>query len=384
MNGRILLAGAPDGPTWSYTVDLDGDGSSDADGTLESGEQEDLTYRFKSPGIHLVRIDLRTGGRIERVERYVVVNDPGFLRSVSSFSMPEENSRSSFEGIAVSEVLNRLYLGEATERRIHMLSLDDFRLLGVADNLGSRNTLEGFAFDDTEQKLYVLDKSSNLQVFDGLTLVRGQEYPIGQAQHFIALTPMSVLWVSTPALIAWDDQMARTVLDDSLGVLHFDLFVEGEKILFSSYDGEISRVGVADAAGHLAWRTPLRAGLFAHVVAFSPEADFAYVLASLSHQRWKFLRLDVSNGTLDYEMDLGPCESACWAGAANPFARTAHGRFVVVPTYAGAFFIDTDLHLPRYRTPEPGWRFCCDVAAVGDDRLVFANGMVVQIDASFP
>jgi hypothetical protein len=335
--------------------------------------------------VHPVRVEFRTGGRVERVDRFVVVNDPGFFRSVSSFHVPRENPNSGFEGIAVSEDLNRLYLGEATEPRIYMLSLDDFRLLGVAENLGPRNTLEGFAFNETEQEVYVIDKSSNLQVFDGLTLVRTREFRgFAQAQHFIALTPMSVLWVSTPALVAWKDEMARTVLDDSVGVLHFDLYEEGEKILFSSYDGMISRVGVAGAAGSIAWQEPLRAGLFANVVAFSPDARFAYVLASFNNQRWWFLRFDVMNGALDYEMDLGPCESQCWGGAANPTARTAAGRFVVIPTFAGAYFIDTDLHLPRYRTPEPGWRFCCDVAAVGEDRLVFANGMVVLIEASFP
>lgn len=392
LSGSLVLTSRSPKDTWAYEVDFEDDTTMDAHGELSSENTVSVPFNLTVPGVYPVSISFVHPDTTILLTRYIVVNDLDVFGDIHRVQVPRANPNTGFEGVAVNPELNRIYVGEAFQRRVLMLSLDSTELLAVADNLGPGNTLEGFAISEEEQNLHVIDKSHSLHVFDGLTLESLLHIPqFGAAEFFIEITADGTLWASFPGLVAWQNGDTRTVLSSSSGIWHFDVFGENERILIINLDPIVEHgvsspgIGVIDENGALQWHTSVDEDFIPWVVAFSPDGQFAYVLGFTLSRVWKFMLLSGIDGSLQYEMRLGACSTFCFGGAANPITQTTDGRFLVIPTDAGVYFIDTLIHLPRFRSPGPPSDFCCNVAAIaGTSRLLFVTTELVFLEFQPP
>lgn len=351
-----------------------------------------IPFNLTAPGVYSVFITFDHQDTSVQLTRYIVVNDPDAFGEIRRVQVPRANPNSAFEGVAVNAALNRIYVGEAMERRVLMLSLDSTELLAVADNLGPGNTLEGFAISENEQNLYVIDKSHSLQIFDGLTLERIHHIPqFGAVQFFVEVTSQGTLWASFPGLVSYQNGDIRTVLSSSSGIWHFDIFGESDRIVFINRDPIADHavaspgIGVITGSGSLQWHTAVDADFIPWVVAFSPDAQWVYVLGYTQSRIWKFMLISGLDGSLQYEMRLDACSTFCVGGAANPLAHIANGRFIVIPTDAGTYFIDTQINLPRFRAPLPPSDTCCNVASIpGTSEIVFVTTELLFLEFNPP
>lgn len=383
LSGSLLLLNRSLDNRWTYEVEFEDDTAIDAQGTLSTQSAVSIPFSFTTPGIYPVSISFAHQDTTIGLTRYIVVNDPEAFGATRRVQVPRANPNSGFEGIAVNADLNRIYVGDAMHRTVLMLSLDSTELLAVADNLGPGSTLEGFAISEDEQVLYVIDKSHSLHIFDGLTLERIHHNPqFAAVTFFIEVTAQGTLWASVPGLVSYHNGEIRNVLDHSTGIWHFDVLGENERIVFINrlplVDQAVSSggIGVIAEDGTLQWHTPVDLETFfiPQVVAFSPNGQSVYVLGYTRSRTWKFILLSGIDGSLQYEMNLDDCSTFCTAGAANPVAYTADGRFVVIPTDGGTYFIDTLINLPRFRAPLIPSDTCCNVASIpGTTELLFVT-----------
>jgi DNA-binding beta-propeller fold protein YncE len=399
LEGRLVLTPAPEAGEVTYEVDLDGDGRIDEAGVLRLGVS--LPYRFDEPGVYTLTVTLTEGsaGRVER--RRVIVNDRiragGLARRIVPSPVEDESHFSTVEGIAISPDGGTLFTSDWHEGHLRAFDIDSGQEIWRIDLFGERENENSVG--PSQAGLAVSPDGSNLYLDLGESLGRIDLRPgatlaidtlLVSTEHYtsIRVDPGGTVFLGGWGGVARLDPAAEAVAaayetTDGLG---FALSTTGDAVAFTSHTDPEIRVLDAATLG-VAWTLDVPgSGNFPVAAAFSPSGHRLYVLV-LVGSSWRLWVIDPVQRRLLADEMIHRSDGNVgypWAvGAGRPTATTRDGRYVVFSTLEGAFFVDTVLDLPRYRTPElpTGEPLgCCNVvAAPGGDRLYFANREVDEI-----
>lgn len=382
--GEIVLtpsAGTVSGNAWRYSIELDSDGRADAAGEVRS--RVVVPYRFETPGPHRIEVVLTRGAERQEIEEFVVVNDPSALEVVGALDLPV--GEGFLTGIAVDRRGEHVYVAGTFRDPGPLFSVNAATM--TLEGFGSldQGVTEGLSAAPDEDLLYAVSKEGDFEVISIPGMERVAFFdPLPVQFHVLALPGRRAYaggWGFT--LI---DTETGAILEEMPGLLYseFALSPNGTRIgLLSSGRGGIPDELFMLTASDLEtiWRTDLRAlnsldlpadeFVRSDAIAFSSDGDRLYVTRFTSATagtsgsgRWEFLVLDARDGRLVRKLTLGyGCSIAHCQAIANSTALSADGRWAAMVTGVGTFFIDRELDLPLYRTPDDILTYCCNVAA---------------------
>lgn len=374
VEGELVLT-PPDGETaWSFAVDLDADGAfDDASGVV--GAERRLPYRFTEVGLHPVRVRFEGVGSTVDIERRVVVNDPDAFVVERRLTFDRDAARP--EGIAVTRDGRHLFVGGGFVRVVFGLDADD---LSIVNRRSLRaletNTLEGLALSPDEDRLFVFNKRGTITALSVPELEILRHLPqTSSSDFFIEVLDDRRVAVSGrgEAVTIVDVETAGvTARRELTGAWDIEPSPDRGSLAVVTRDfAANSRIEVLDVATlEPRWAISLARQAALTSVAFHPSGERVYALGFDEAAYWLFV-VDAADGTVVRETRIEPRGDNGVSGVANPTATTQDGRFVIFPTDLGAYFVDTELDIPRYRfsgrvVESPPPRLvdvgCCNVA----------------------
>lgn len=354
---------------WIYEVDLDEDGQIDESGRVDEGVS--LFYRFEAPGAHRIRVFLELEGQRFRADRIVVVND------TSPFRLRRTGGVQEAVGIAVDTALGFFYVAQRHELlEVDETTLQITRRLEFGDEIGN------VAIAADGSRLFVaLGRLLASVALPDFSLLQRSSLP-EHAQTILGLEGTKAIIGSHGSIILMD---TRTGTEEQRrqfsGVRHTAFSPDRASIAISTFDFHSAAILLIDLAEFTTiWSVELDPDLVQPAaISFSSRGDRVYVLDRGPERR--LVVLEARTGRLLRNIIVGDgCgPNLCHHTNDHPSATFFNERFVVFPTEIGAYFVDTDLDLPRYRLnpgdDEHNPRGCCAVAASGaGDSVLIAGG----------
>lgn len=386
LDGELVLT-PPEGEVeWAFSVDLDDDGIFNDGSGVVAGEQR-IPYHFTEVGLHPIRVRFeRARFRID-VEQMVAVNDPNAFIIEQRRTFHPDSARP--EGIAVTGNNEFLFVGGGFFRVVFRLSTED---LSTGRNVSLRgldtNTLEGLDLSPSEDRLFVFNKRGTITVLSVPELQLLNHSPkISSSDFFIEAVDERTVAVSGRG-------NALTLVDVDSGTIvarreipqtwDIELSPDRDRIVVVTRDfGPTSQIQLLDASTLAPfWISSLPRQAALTSVAFHPSGERIYAFGLDNLAYWLFV-VDSADGTLLREIRIESRGDNQVSGVANPTATTHDRRFVIFPTDLGAYFVDTELDIPRYRftgrvvgSPPPTLVDvgCCNVATPeGTNAIYFVN-----------
>jgi hypothetical protein len=366
---------------WSFSVDLDANGSVDAAGQVGNGA--DVPFEFTTPGIHRVRVELSLGGQRFQTERLVIVNDLAASEVVRTVAIPpRDEPEPSLEGIAIGQGSTglELYVAMAFAKRV--FRLDPVTLEVQAEiSLASENlnTLEGMDLDPAGEALYVVSKSHRLITLTAPDLTVESILPVDGAAFTVHAMSLGVALTGGEGSISIVDTREGTILNSRLilGAVNFAVASDETALalILRPDDGprfiRFLRVPEFTDIG----TTVLPLGFEPSVLSFEPSGELLYVLGGTSESA-QFIAIDAASLQIVFEQPLEGPPGAFRLTIANAHATSLDGRFVVFPSLHGAYVVDTSVDLPLLRIPLG----CCNVAASPTtNEFYFANFLPPEV-----
>jgi len=398
VEGELVLTPAENGPVWDFAVDLDGDGAfDDAEETVD-GERR-VPYRFTEVGLHPVAVRFERPGTRVTVERMVAVNDPDAFALDGRIDLDD---RANTQGIAITGDNRHLFVGGSTTGNLLRLDSSD---LSVLDEVSFLALPRELALSPEDERLFVQTKRSDMRVFsvpdlELLHTVRVLNIAEGAGvqsfvetldeRHVIVSGDVSVLRVDVES----DSVIAGRPRFDDLG-FPWDIALSPDRrsvALLTGLRVDPNQVHLLDATTlENVWMSEISRPVILSAIAFHPSGQWIYAFGFddrfvVEEQAYWLFVLRADSGEITDRIRIEPVEPFAEPSVANPSAITHDGRFAVFPTRQGAYFIDTELHLPRFRLDNESVGFtgigrigCCDVATpAGANAVYFANSLDVH------
>lgn len=358
VEGTLFLTPPPGSANWRYSVDLNEDGTPDHEGIL--GLRIGFRYRFVQSGIHSIRSVL-TGPDEHRqdVESLVVVNDEGPVHIIAANRvLPLDPMWVSFEGITTSHAGDALYVANYSGGSLHRLDPATLSVTGVIEEMSY--SIEGLAVSPLDSFLFATYKYTHAAVVDL------QDFEIERFQERAGVGGFFIHEVDERrALLGGGNQLSlvdmrsgeiinvfRAPGDDATYTWHFDVDAEGRRAAVIALEDPVA-IHIVDLALMESVATiPLGPMDHPRLVGFDPSGTRLYVMGYTENGEALFVAYDVDTGATIRSLRLG--RSYCGYCVANPTATIRSGRFVAFEWGGGAYFVDTELHLPRYATPLVG------------------------------
>jgi hypothetical protein len=380
LEGWLEIRAAEGATGIEYAVDLDEDGRPDELGALGLGVG--MPYRFNDPGFHTIDVTLRQAGREAHLKRRLAVNDPDAVPDL--VPVVEGNIQLGSDGIALSSDGRRLYTTDAFQGFLRATNLDTGSELWSIDlrNTDTNPSIHG----PSRSGLVVSDDGSTLYVGLGdylgaidLTIEppRMDSLPVGDVLHpRLELGPEGTIFAGPWEGILRIDPESVTVLArrDIANGSTFAVSPTRDQVALADFDGGVELLDGRTLT--LLWRQELT-GETPLVAAFSPDGTAVYVLT----WEYKLWTLRAEDGSVRAAHVVGVDDRISdyhGVGHGHPTAISKNGRYVVLATELGAYFIDPTLDLPRFRAArEPvtsGIGGCCNVIYDNrHDRLLFLD-----------
>jgi outer membrane protein assembly factor BamB len=299
------------------------------------------------------------------------------------------------QGIAMSSDGRRLYTTDAFQGFLRATNLDTGSELWSID-LRNTDTNPGI-HGPSRSGLVVSDDGSTLYVGLGdyigvvdLTVEppRMDSLPVGDVLHpRLELGPEGTIFAGPWEGILRIDPENVTVLAqrDTPNGSTFAVSPTRNQVVLADFDGGVELLDSRTLT--LLWRQELT-GETPLVAAFSPDETAVYVLT----WEYKLWTLRVEDGSVRAAHVVGVDDRISdyhGVGHGHPTAISKNGRYVVLATELGAYFIDPTLDLPRFRAArEPGDSGiggCCNVIYDSpNDRLLFLDPIGPRLFAAEP
>jgi hypothetical protein len=351
------------GTAWRYSVDFDEDGNPEEVGQIGFGVS--LSYRYDDPGIHPITVWLERPGESHRVDRIVVVNDPSALEVIERAVLGFEP-----EGIAFAPDDGALYVTSPPDRLLYAMDPGSFTVqwsTTVAESLPGGYHL-GITPILADGALYV-DGGDSL-VFVPVPGGEGTIHKVAQSGlgTYLQLTPEGdVLSGGFAGIARIELPSGRTTAERRIeDGMHYDLHPDGSTVAHLRGFARPTVEFLESRSLIVKQRLALPEGLGGPgIVAYSPAGDRLYLLL-VGDPGLHFLMMEVGSGAILRHMAVArddPRRLPQLPGFSSPTARSKDGRYVVLSSPAGAFFIDTQEDLPRFRTDDDPENLigCCDV-----------------------
>lgn len=373
-----IMASTPSG--WTYAVDLDEDGRAEEVGALHLGVV--IPYRYEETGLHRIRVTLEREGERRTFERFVAVNDPT-ATEVTHRVGPGPASSGNLRAIALDEAVERLFVVKADPdfALIHLDPADlserwRLPLPGVRLENGYQPT-EGIVlagetlFVDTGDSLVAVDVGDPPRVLGGIGEARWGAHLAGPRDGRIYSgggLGIAALDAATGAVIRALDLprfgggFAVSPDGRSIAYLH-DVFQEPVLLLLDAGSlSEIGRLALPDIGSPIA-------------ITFHPSGDRVYVITTGPESHMVVVEVPDPRIVKDVVLARG---SAQMFSSLDRLGWGKDGRYLVLGSPYGTYFIDSLIDHPRFRsTEDPPTRpnGCCSVAPSPiDDRVYRTDG----------
>lgn len=358
---RIRAATALTG--WTYTVDLEGDGAIEESGGLHWGVS--VPYSFSTMGVHRIVVVLERRGETHRSEHLVVVND---ATAVGLEDAVDLGASVEPDAMALDEEHDRLFVVDTRNFVLFNLRLNDLlprwniQLPGVEFPDGGWIPTQGVVLSgdslyiDIGDSLITVDAARQL-VLENLADAHWGQFILRRSDGRLYIGGFAGIGVVDPGTGSTTRSLARENFDGG----HFSLSPNEEILAFLSFDPEYT-LHFLDAETLVEIRSVALGDIgFPFAVAFHPQGDRVYVFSE--GNAWHMMVVEVASARIvkDIVIARGP---VFFLSGLMPVAPSHDGRFVVLPTPLGTFFIDTTIDHPRYRSIEsdPNESYgCCSV-----------------------
>jgi DNA-binding beta-propeller fold protein YncE len=372
VSGTLRIHPGSDSNLWQYRIE-----PIDPDVDVQEGEllgAITIPYRFESPGVYLIRVELSTIGDSIVFEHPVVVIDPD-----SDFEILEQrpvreiwpDGGASPEGIVLDPQGRWLYAADYRTGELVRIDPVDLR---VADRLHLAPLVEGLAVSPSGHRLFAISKNSGLTVVDLNSFTA--TWNDGLSGHYIHAVD------ETHALIGYFgfsriNALSGETLDGPVvpAGRHFAVLPDGQRVAVLNEGTIPPTLELLELPSLASLRSIPLAGLDdVAAVAADPVQERAYVMGSDGGEG-RFLLVDLGSGEVLESTPLGipPCVSYC---VANPTASFGAGRFIAFEWRGAVVVVDTELDRPRFRFQpgDPAWGGPAGVAAHPDSDILYVLG----------
>jgi DNA-binding beta-propeller fold protein YncE len=366
---------------WRYRIDALPPENQVREGPLEGVIA--IPYRFDTPGVHRIRVELLGPGGSQIVEKPVVVVDSDsdfeILAQRSIDEIWPERQHMAPEGIVMDPAGRWLYAAMYSAGELVRI---DPVTLGAVDRVVLGRQLEGLAIAPSGDRLFAIHKNhAGLSVVD-LASFTSAHFDGFDGYYIVAMD-------ESHALIGGNGILGRVNVDTreferaplSGGAGHFSVFPGGDRIVSVVYDppsGVIERSSLEILS--LPSLDPIRSIPLEELpdathVAVDPSGDVMYAFGRGNSVR--FLAIDPATGEVITSMsvDGSGCITYC---VANPVVTFASGRYIAFEQGGAVIVVDTALDLPRYRFDPEGLGYDYDgpsgVAAHPDSDILYVLG----------
>jgi len=350
--GTLRVVPGPGTVGWRYRIDAIPPESQVREGPLESVIA--VPYRFDTPGVHRIRVELLGPEGSHVVEKPIVIVDPEsdfeILAQRSIDEIWPEREHMAPEGIVMDPAGRWLYA--AIYRSGELVRIDPERLEAV-DRVVLGPQLEGLAVAPSGDRLFAIHKNAGLSVVDLASFA---------TTHFDGFSGFYIVAMDeSHALIGGNGVLGRASVDTrefdwatlSGGAGHFFVFPDGDRVVSvvyypSSGVPEHSSLEILSLPSLDPIRSiPLEEFPYPKHVAVDPSGDAMYVFGK-DDSGVRFLALDPATGEVITSMSVATsgCSSFC---VANPVVTFASGRYIAFELGGAVMIVDTALDLPRYR-----------------------------------
>jgi DNA-binding beta-propeller fold protein YncE len=378
--GTLRVVPGPGTVGWRYFIDAIPPESQVREGTLEGVIA--IPYRFDTPGVHRIRVELLGPEGSQVVEKPIVVVDPEsdfeILAQRSIDEIWPEREHMAPEGIVMDPAGRWLYA--AMYRSGELVRIDPETLEAV-DRVVLGPQLEGLAVAPSGDRLFAIHKNAGLSVVD-LTSFTTTHFDNFSGYYIVATD-------ASHALFGGNSLLGRVNIDTreidwaplTGGAGHFSVFPDGDRFVSIMYPSfgvpdhsslEILSLPSLDPIRSI----PLEEFPGAQYVVVDPSGDAMYVVGR-EFSGVRFLALDPPTGDVITSMFVpgSGCGIFC---VANPVVTFASGRYIAFELGGAVMVVDTALDLPRYRFDLGGMGYDYDepsgVAAHPDSDILYVLG----------
>lgn len=343
VEGFVRLQPPAGGGSWSYSVDLNEDGSWDYQGRLD--RELGYGYRFEPPGVHTVRVRLEGPDTLD-AEREVVVNDPGGITVTATGFVGRPDLGGGFEGITTSPDGTDVFVGAFDDGVLYRI---DRATLEVRDSIALGHGVEGLSVSPSGEFLFVAHKRPIAAFRVDLPDMKPASPSEGPpTDNFFAhaLDDQRALFGGEAPLVVYDVSLERIVAR-ALGPDgqelpfsgHFAVAPDGATVVTAVVGGGgvLHVLGLPDLRPRGTWLLPQ--GTWIHAVAFAHDGKRLFVAGG-----GRLYVLDARTGTIEKEFGV-----SIVGGVASPVARSRDGRFLAFEDVNGVLIVETERAIPLYR-----------------------------------
>lgn len=346
LEGTIFLSPEEESVGWRYSVDVDEDGQFDHVGVLEA--RIGFLYRFSSPGIHRIAIELEGPAGAEVTEWPVVVNDPEAIRLLAQRSIvtADPSGGATFEGITIDPAGAWLYLGDFSRQQVFRADAATLEPLGPPVDVPAWGGPEGLSVIPSDTLLLVGHKRSSLSVvaLPEMTLRRQLPMP---GEFYVQALDDTLALTSGMGVNVFDIRTGDGVASAGIqNAWHFSVSPAADRVAVLEERESIIHLLTLPGLAEIG-RIPLPV-LGVDLVAFDPAGDRLYVMGRGDGVA-RFVLVDPTEGRILRNLPLAP-GGCSWFCVANPTATSSTGRYVAMEAASGVYVIDTEVDLPLYHT----------------------------------
>ena len=368
--GQLRIMPLPGSGRWRWSVASLGEQRSMRQGTTDGPVS--LPYRYDTPGVHPIRIELSGSQGSVVIEELAIVHDQVTDLEVVSQRNLAEIPVDSPEGLAIDPQGEALYTAPYPAAEVLRL---DAGTLEIVDRLSlPRFRVQGLAVTPSGGRLLSVHEKQGLSVID--------------------LEAFEVMDIQAPGrgwVRAWDDEAALVTdygagTGDGLRRVGFvELRIEGtaDGFIPGAFDFDRTRAFLAVVNNSTNAVDILETGALTRVrsisldefrpfyVAFDPTESVLYILADGDSEGDRFFLVEAASGNVLRSVALDPAEGGVISY--NPSTTFSGGRYVALSYGSSVLIVDTQLDIPRYRLdPEEGENaFWSSVAAVPESDFLY-------------
>lgn len=348
LEGFLYLHPTATTEDWGYSIDLNEDDQADHEGIV--GRDIGFAYRFESPGVHRIRVDLTGPDGPQTIDAPVVVNDPNAVHILAQRQIVLGGPflDFSFEGITTDRNGTAVYVADFWQNEIFRLDPSDLQDLGPSLKRPRDRGFEALSVPPSDTLLFVMHKDFGMTVIAIPSMEFRRNIPVEGDFFAHAIDDTLALTTGWGHFSLIDTRSGSHIRALPIpAAWHFSVSPNGSMaaVLNVARPAAVHLVGLLDLQEIDRIDFP---NLFSvSTVAFDPAGDRLYVMGS-DGQDAHFLLVEVASRTVLLTLPLGP--GRCGYCVANPVATLPSGRFVAMEWGGGTYFIDTELDLPRFHT----------------------------------
>lgn len=370
LEGTVVVEPRDSG---EWVIDLNADGAPEAIGEMKDGAE--VPYRYTSVGAHEIRVRFRNQGEEQEIALPAVVNDP------AATVVEELAVGLTMGGITITPDGHEIWSGAIQPNEVLRFAASNFdvrdRIPVVAPELG---LAEGWtATPDGSRVLYVSKK--------GVVYIFGHQDPREDQRAIRVRNMLPSFFIQalspTQVLIGSVDGIALLNID----TCQFDQVVKVKGAWPFTVDSDAGTVAVIEDPDQESWgviilslpdlevlrRFSVSSTSVPKAIAFGPNSEDLFILVrGFGEIPDELFVMDSRSGEISVVHVLPAAQHTVSDGSGKTATLSQDGRFVVVPSGTGAYFVEADREIPLYRTDPIA---CCEVVVSPiDESLFFFSG----------